>query len=110
MPNIKKNTRDQSTTGIDDVVIANPQTIVPYPVLLCGVSRLTNVGNYENVDIFSAVGIPIMMLPSADNLEAFKEAATEAARIGFNIVSEETGSRYQLLKSLQEGEQQQETK
>lgn len=102
MPNISKDNQEISTGTIEQALEAFPAAIIPYPVMLCGVNRKTNIGNYENVDVYGAIGIPIMALPGAD-LEAFKEAAREAAEIGFSIASRETGSRYEKIKDLQEG-------
>lgn len=78
------------------------QSIIPYPIMICGVNRKVNTGNFENIDVFSGIGVPIMEFPHED-LETFKEAAMAAADLGFTITSTATGSRYNQLKELQSG-------
>ena len=76
---------------------------VGYPIMIVGVNRKINVGNFENIDVYAGIGVPIMMLPSED-LEAFKAAAQEAAELGFKITSNETAQRYEFIKEMQRGE------
>lgn len=76
--------------------------VIPYPIMICGVNRKVNTGNFENIDVFSGVGVPIMAFPH-EGTEAFEQAAAEAAELGFKIVSGETGDRYAKLKELQSG-------
>lgn len=83
--------------------MAEASMTVAYPNLVCGVSRKVNIGNYENIDVFSSISVPVLEIPHED-LEAFKEAVQEAAQIGFAIVSAETGERYHKIKELQLGD------
>lgn len=76
-----------------------------YPMLLCGVARKINIGNFENVDVYAAISVPVMALPGED-LEAFKKAVTEAAELGFHVASKETATRYAQIKEMQRGRQQ----
>lgn len=73
------------------------------PVMICGVSRLANLGGFENVNLLSAVSVPIYYDISSEDYLAFRKAAEEAAKIGFAITSKETFDRYTLIKNNQAG-------
>jgi len=73
-------------------------------MVITGVGRKANTGNYENIDLFAGVTIPLLMVPTdPDDLEKFKEAVTAACELGFLLASRETGARYNLIKEMQEG-------
>lgn len=71
---------------------------VVFPTMIVGCNRKINTGNFENIDIYAGITIPVLSLPT--DLEAFKEAAEAAADLGFAIVSQETAQRYQLIKEM----------
>lgn len=73
------------------------------PTFIAGVNRKVNTGNFENVDVFSGITIPILALPQEDE-EEFMQAVTAAAELGFYLASKETGDRYVRIKDMQEGE------
>ena len=72
------------------------------PVFICGVNRKVNIGNFENIDIYAGITIPLPNIDPADK-EALSEAVKEAAAYGFSLVSKETGERYVLIKDGQQG-------
>lgn len=76
--------------------------MVPYPMMVLGVNRKVNTGNFENIDVYAGVGIPVMTFPHED-LEAFKEAVLEAADLGFSMTSRATYDRYAQIKEMQAG-------
>lgn len=102
MPSIKRTAQEES---IDSPMseILQPLMSGTYPMWVCGVNRKINTGNYENIDIYGGIGLPIMMVPSFEDLTPFKEAVAQAAELGFALASKETGDRYTLLKNLQGG-------
>lgn len=102
MPKINPDTVEQAVNKQEVTYVEGMKGIIPYPIMICGVNRKINTGNFENIDVFSGVGVPIMEFP-ADDLEAFKEAAMAAADLGFSITSKTTGDRYTQLKDLQSG-------
>lgn len=67
------------------------------PVVICGVNRKINVGNFEALDVYAGVTIPLKDVDATD-FEALREAVKEAAAAGFQIASQETYERYQLVK------------
>ena len=105
MPKITKSAQEQSTDSpIDQVVssLAGEITVSTNPVFICGVNRKVNIGNFENVDVYAAISLPLSDL-SLEDKEALSEAVREAASYGFGLVSKETGERYQLIKETQQG-------
>ena len=70
------------------------------PMMIVGVQRKINTGNFENVDIYAGLTIPIMNWPEED-LEKFKQAVADAAELGFSLISKETADRYALIKNMQ---------
>lgn len=105
MPKITKTAQEQSTDSpIDQAIgsLGGEISISTNPVFICGVNRKVNIGNFENVDVYAAISLPLSNL-SLDDKEALSEAVKEAAAYGFGLVSRETGERYQLIKETQQG-------
>jgi hypothetical protein len=82
--------------------MAQEVTISTNPVFICGVNRKINIGNFENIDVYAGVTIPLVNIDPSDK-EALSEAIKEAAADGFALVSRETGERYTLIKDSQQG-------
>lgn len=74
--------------------------LVSAPIFIAGVNRKLNLGNFENLDIFSAITIPMPMV-DLSNIEELKEVARDTAALAFEIVARETGDRWRELKELQ---------
>lgn len=102
MPKFNPDTTEQAVNKQETTYLEALKGVIPYPIMICGVNRKINTGNFENIDVFSGIGIPIMEFPHED-LEVFKEAAEAAADLGFSITSKTTGDRYNQLKELQSG-------
>lgn len=102
MPKVPTDNQDQSVNHLEVAGIKITEGMIPFPVMMCGVNRKINTGNFENIDVFAGIGVPIMAFPGED-LEAFKEAAEAAADLGFSMASRATGERYTQLKDLQSG-------
>jgi len=75
------------------------------PMMIIGVQRKINTGNFENVDIYAGLTIPINGDPRQD-MDAFKQAVVDAAELGFSLVSKETADRYALIKNMQRNTRQ----
>lgn len=97
MPKLNESPVDQNKSPLETTIYA------VYPSIVCGVSRKVNTGNFENVDIFSAISIPVIAEGITKDPEILAAAAQAAAELGFAIVSSETGERYQMIKELQKG-------
>lgn len=105
MPKVNKNAHEQSTDSpIDQVVnlMAQEIAISTNPVFICGVNRKVNIGNFENIDVYAGITIPLGNVDPSDK-EALAEAVKDAAAYGFSLVSRETGERYALIKDGQQG-------
>ena len=104
MPKISQNAFEQSTgSPISEMVSSNPgMTLTTSPVLVCGVNRKVNIGNFENIDIYAGISLPLGEI-SLEDKESLTKAIEEAAAYGFAIVSKETGDRYTLIKESQQG-------
>lgn len=105
MPKISKTAHEQSTDSpLDQVVNLMSQeiSISTNPVFICGVNRKINIGNFENIDVYAGITIPLVNVNPADK-EELAEAVRQAAIEGFSIVSRETGERYTLIKESQQG-------
>ena len=105
MPKISKTAHEQSIDSpIDQVVNLMTQeiSISTNPVFICGVNRKVNIGNFENIDIYAGITIPLTGVDPLDR-EALSEAIQAAAADGFSMVSKETGERYTLIKESQQG-------
>ncbi len=82
--------------------MAQEISISTNPVFICGVNRKINIGNFENIDVYAGVTIPLVDIDPADK-EALADAVRAAAAHGFSMVSQETGERYTLIKEAQQG-------
>lgn len=105
MPKVSKTAQEQSTDSpIDQVVnlMAQEISISTNPVFICGVNRKINIGNFENIDVYAGVTIPLLNVDPSDK-ESLSEAVKVAAAEGFAIASRETGERYTLIKESQQG-------
>jgi hypothetical protein len=72
-------------------------TVATKPVVIIGVQRKINIGNYETIDVYCAVSIPQDDIDPSDK-EAIKNMIKEAAEIGFAATSEEVSARYKFIK------------
>lgn len=100
MAKINTNAKDEAVSDIETAAMEVVKGSIPFPMMICGVTRKINIGDYENIDVFNAIAVPIMEFPQ-DDLDAFKQAAMDAAELGFAITSGETGKRYNTIKELQ---------
>jgi len=104
MPKINKSAQEQSTDSpLDQVVSLNSGEIAfsSSPIFICGVNRKVNIGNFENIDVYAGITLPLNGV-SLDDKEALQLAVQEAAAYGFSIVSKETSDRYSLIKDSQQ--------
>lgn len=104
MPKITASAQEQSTNSpIDQAVssMAGEISLSSSPIFICGVNRKINIGNFENVDVYAGITIPLENISLSDK-EAFSEAVKNAAAYGFSLVSKETGERYTLIKESQQ--------
>lgn len=94
-----RNAEEESETQLSSHVekVAGEVSLSVSPVVICGVNRKVNIGNYESLDIYAGVTIPLKDVDVSD-VGALKTAVTEACSTGFAIASKETFDRYTLIK------------
>lgn len=104
MAKITRNAHEETTGSPIDQVVSNMPAEISLsstPIFICGVNRKINIGNFENVDVYAGITIPLENVNPLDR-EAFSEAVKNAAAYGFSLVSKETGERYTLIKESQQ--------
>lgn len=104
MPKITVSAQEQSTNSPIDQAVSSMSgeiSLSSSPIFICGVNRKINIGNFENVDVYAGITIPLENISLSDK-EAFSEAVKNAAAYGFSLVSKETGERYTLIKESQQ--------
>lgn len=77
--------------------------IVSAPVLIIGVNRKANVGNYETVDVYAGIALPMPEAIDASP-EVLREVVAEYAELGISIVAKETADRYTAIKNMMSGQ------
>jgi hypothetical protein len=105
MPKISRTAQEQSSQlNIEQVVstLGNDLAVSSSPIFICGVNRKINIGNFENIDVYAGVTLPLQGV-SLEDKEALAKAIEDAAAYGFSLVSKETGERYQIIKQSQQG-------
>lgn len=105
MPKISKNAIEQDLgSPVANIVENNLANIVvsTSPVFICGVNRKINIGNFENIDVYAGIAIPLENC-SIEDKEELASVVQDAAAYGFSLVSKETGDRYLLIKESQSG-------
>lgn len=105
MPKIVPSAFEQSDSlSIEKVVeiLSNEITVSSNPVFICGVNRKINIGNFENIDVYAGITLPLPNV-SLEDKDALQAMVEEAAAYGFGLVSKETGERYLLIKESQQG-------
>jgi len=99
MPNINESTSDKIVNkGVDlmDQATMSAAT-TQVPVITCGVNRRINLGNYEHLDIFSGLALPLDTEMTEDLLSKITDKIAE----GMTIVSRETNERFQMITEAQ---------
>lgn len=77
-----------TTTHMMDELIQKPTVIV-------AVQRKANIGNFETIDLYAAVALPLNV---KGDYSFINQILVDAIDKGFAIVSEETGERYRKIK------------
>lgn len=105
MPKVPNEVTEESinlkTQAAFDAAVAAGTVHMSYPVVITAVNRKINTGNFENIDTLVALSVPVLQMPH--DLEAFKEAVSEAVALGFGLASRETLDRYNKIKEMQDG-------
>lgn len=82
-----------------DNIVNTVHTTSGNAALVCGVNRKVNVGNYETVDVYCSITLPIPNINGLMSAEELKPIIEDAAMTGFSLVSREVNDRYNLIKN-----------
>lgn len=102
MPRINQNGLEENTEGLDEKLKEHlaSMVITTVPVFVAGVNRRVGLANYEHIDIYAGLALPMTDV-SLENMPELTAAIEKAAEVAFNNVSRETYERYKLLVDAQ---------
>jgi hypothetical protein len=99
MPTKDKNASEQTNANkaesIQDVAFASALTGKPF--ISCGVNRRMNLGNFEHLDIYAGITVPV-----GSDMESMKEEISIAIADAMKVVSQETYERFSAIKQAQD--------
>lgn len=81
-----------------ELVAAN-LSVTTTPVLIVGVNRKVNIGNFENIDLYFGAALPLPGT-SVENMDQLEEALERIAERAYKIAAVETGRRYDSIKDM----------
>ncbi len=98
MPTKNKNANEQTTNNFNDETneVLTKAIVNNSVYVSCGVNRRVNLGNFEHLDIYAGVAMPI----DAD-VEQITNDISDAIAQAMRIASLETNERYQAIKQAQ---------
>lgn len=96
MPKMPSNAGDKQQDAFTTTTQLMENTLSQLSII-AAVQRKANVGNYETIDLYMAVALPVKDVDTADK-ESLTEALNEAAAYAFNVAAKETGDRYVAIK------------
>lgn len=99
MPNIKSNAADKAN-DLSDQMIEFFQGIerTTQPVVIAGVQRKINIGNFENIDVYCAASLPIDISHCTSD-EQIAEVIERNLDDLIHITSKKTGEKYLQVKN-----------
>ena len=105
MPKISKTAQEETIDSpiseiIETTIKVNDNGV---PIAHCGVNRKINTGNFENIDVYFGVSFQVKER-TQEEAESLAKAVSQAAELGFAMVSKETAERYEYIKKVQAGE------
>ncbi len=76
-------------------------SITTQPVVVCGVQRKINIGDFETVDVYCSVALPVQ-IDDLDNQEELETKLLSTMEKIIEITSKETGEKYGLIRDATE--------
>ena len=98
MPKQNSNASDKAHGDLGDTVntMLSEVATSSSPMVIAGVQRKANIGNFETIDIYCAAALPINAQGLSE--EAVMELMSSKIEELFHLTSRETGERYTLIK------------
>lgn len=98
MPSFPPDDNVVTSTQFDNVM--GNLAVSTKPIMICSVLRRINIGNYEHIDVYAGVALPMDSVDSTD-FEALQSVVEKTSEVGFALTSSETNKRYEFIKNLQ---------
>lgn len=101
----RETTDDNSPIGETIERLVTNIAVTTDPVVIVGVNRKVNIGNYENIDVYTGLALP---LPGAsvERMDQLRALVEEMVEEGIKIAAGETYKRYASIKELASGQTQ----
>ena len=101
MPKISEGAEEQTQDLTETVSHAMPQIVVGNtPVVITAVNRKINIGNFENIDVYVGVSIPVVER-TPDQMSELKAALESLGDEGIALAAKMTFDRYVAIKEQQ---------
>lgn len=98
MPKVNSNASDKQNDAMStSAELMQNLVVTTNPVVITAVQRKANIGNYETIDLYMAVALPLSVVDAYDG-DALTDALNTAADQGFSLVAKATGDRYVAIK------------
>jgi hypothetical protein len=108
MPKISEGADEQSQNLTETVSHAMPQIVAGNtPVVITAVNRKINIGNFENIDVYVGVSIPLLER-TPDEMSELKAAIQELGDEGIALAAHMTFERYKAIKDKQKNKEEDE--
>lgn len=102
MPHVNPDDSSENSLPVTIERLLEQVATSPVPVVICGVGRKVNIGNFETVDVYAGITIPLTWLPDIASMD-IQTAIENGMHLGFSAVSQEATARYNLIKNSQKG-------
>lgn len=89
--------KDQSIMAATIEQLKGNISMTTDPVVICGVQRKMNIGDFETIDVYCSIAVPVPLADVTDFAELEEKAIAAMERV-IHIVSKETGDKYALIK------------
>jgi len=105
MPKITSTASDKQVDAMTTTTNMIPSIASSHqaPFIITAVQRKANTGNFETIDIYCAIGLPVTQELDFSDQEALDHALVAAVDFGMEIASRETGARYKVIKDRLKG-------
>lgn len=106
MANQSRNTTDDESPIAETIErVVSQISVTTDPVVIVGVNRKVNIGNYENIDVYTGLALPVPGA-SVERMEELRGLVELIADEGIKIAAGETYKRYAAIKELASGQTQ----
>lgn len=103
MATVGRETSDDNAPLADTVrEVLGSIAITTQPVVIMGVNRKVNIGNFENIDVYMGLALPLPGV-SVDDMELLTAVVERVVEEGMKLAAGETFKRYDAIKEMANG-------